>query len=76
MALAAARLPLPVEDARSRTAADAQAAHDSSPQASSGSCQGVRTRGPSAVIAIVNSKCAASEPSCVKIDQWSSAIRT
>ena len=27
------------------------------------SCQGVRIRGPSAVIAIVNSKCAASEPS-------------
>lgn len=28
------------------------------------SCQGVRTRGPSAVTAIVNSKCAAREPSC------------
>jgi len=27
------------------------------------SCQGVRIRGPSAVTAIVNSKCAASEPS-------------
>ena len=27
------------------------------------SCQGVRIRGPSAVIATVNSKCAASEPS-------------
>ena len=40
------------------------------------SCQGVSTRGPAAVIAIVNSKWAASDPSCVKIDQWSSAIRT
>src|SRR3954452_1413168 len=28
------------------------------------SCQGVRIRGPSAVTAIVNSKCAASDPSC------------
>jgi hypothetical protein len=28
------------------------------------SCQGVNTRGPEAVIAIVNSKCAASDPSC------------
>ena len=29
-----------------------------------GWCQGVRMRGPVAVIATVNSKCAASEPSC------------
>ena len=28
------------------------------------SCQGVRMRGPSAVTAIVNSKCAATDPSC------------
>src|SRR3954462_479040 len=40
------------------------------------SCHGVRTRGPSGVTAIVNSKCAASEPSCEKIVQPSSLIRT
>jgi methionyl aminopeptidase len=34
---------------------------DASP---SSRCQGVRMRGPSAVMAMVNSKCAASEPSC------------
>ena len=40
------------------------------------SCQGVRIRGPSPVMAIVNSKWAASEPSWEKIDQWSSATRS
>src|SRR5881227_2697760 len=38
------------------------------------SCQGVRIRGPSAVTATVNSKCAASEPSCEKIAQPSAPI--
>jgi hypothetical protein len=33
------------------------------------SCHGVSTRGPSAVTAMVNSKCAASDPSWEKIDQ-------
>ena len=42
-----------------RRAAEAQAA-----ARCPDSCQGVRIRGPSAVIATVNSKCAASEPSC------------
>ena len=41
---------------------------DFAPQAAArplpASCHGVRIRGPSAVIAIVNSKCAASDPSC------------
>ena len=32
----------------------------------------MRIRGPAAVIATVCSKCAASEPSSVEIDQWSS----
>src|ERR1700722_17132847 len=40
------------------------------------SCHGVSTRGPSAVIAIVNSKWAASDPSWEKIDHRSSATRT
>src|SRR6476660_8594093 len=39
-------------------------------------CHGVRTRGPSASMAMVNSKWAASEPSCEKIAQWSSPILT
>ena len=56
-------------DARRSPASAAQAAARPAPT----SCHGVSTRGPSAVIAIVNSKCAASEPSWEKIDQWSSA---
>ena len=39
-------------------------------------CHGVNTFGPSAVIATVNSKCAAGEPSCEKIAQPSPPTRT
>src|SRR5215217_7054825 len=51
-----------------------QAACSTSRSASS-SCHGVRIRGPAAVIAIVNSKWAASEPSWEYTDQLSRPIR-
>src|SRR5690242_3591153 len=40
------------------------AGRDGLPCAQASSFQGVSTRGPSAVTAMVNSKCAASDPSC------------
>jgi hypothetical protein len=47
---------------RARSAAGAT--NETSSGLAYASCQGVRTRGPSSVTAIVNSKWAASDPSC------------
>ena len=50
--------------------------HGSAVPASAGRCHGVRTFGPWPVIATVNSKCAAGEPSWEKIAQPSPPTRT
>src|ERR1017187_8358680 len=67
-ALAADRLPLPPADyARTSPGQLTRARPRILPSAGSSPsarCHGVSTRGPSAVIATVNSKCAVSDPSC------------